>query len=77
MAAQDAVQAFGELGTSVDELKDYCTTESRDMARYSVSSAKRVEDLTDFKGTYLLIVFAACPYIRVVSPTCHWALTRR
>ncbi|KAI0744680.1 hypothetical protein C8Q76DRAFT_700708 [Earliella scabrosa] len=46
---RDAVEAFDELGTSVDELKDYCATEGRDMARYATQTTKRVEDLNEFK----------------------------
>ena len=36
----DAVEAIDELGTGVDELKDYCATEGRDMARYATHSSK-------------------------------------
>ncbi|EJF60090.1 hypothetical protein DICSQDRAFT_137672 [Dichomitus squalens LYAD-421 SS1] len=46
----DAVEAIDELGTSVDELKDYCATEGKDMARYATHSAKRLEDLAELKA---------------------------
>ncbi|KAI0651254.1 hypothetical protein C8Q79DRAFT_1059599 [Trametes meyenii] len=50
LTINDAVHAMDELGTSVEELSEYCATEGRDMARYAVHSTKRVEDLNEFKA---------------------------
>ena len=44
----DAVQAIDDLGTSVDELRDYCATECRDMARYATHS----NNLHDLRGAF-------------------------
>ena len=52
ISVRDAVQAMDELGFSVDELKDYCATECRDMARYATHS----NNLHDFRG-------ASCPLL--------------
>lgn len=59
---KDAVEAFDELGTSVDELKDYCATEGKDMTRYAEHGLKRVEDLNDFKGASHPFLHLACSY---------------
>ncbi|KAI8972618.1 hypothetical protein BD414DRAFT_500107 [Trametes punicea] len=50
LSVHDAVHAMDELGTSVEELSEYCTTEAKEMARYALHSAKRLEDLHDFKA---------------------------
>ncbi|KAI0668824.1 hypothetical protein C8Q78DRAFT_1155167 [Trametes maxima] len=50
LTMNDAVHAMDELGTSVEELSEYCATEGRDMARYAIHSSKRVEDLNEFKA---------------------------
>ncbi|RPD60727.1 hypothetical protein L227DRAFT_547024 [Lentinus tigrinus ALCF2SS1-6] len=47
---QDAVNAFGDMGTSVEELQDYCEVNGRDMARYAVHSSKRLEELNEFRA---------------------------
>ena len=69
IVAADAMEAFKELGTNMDELKDYCATESRDMARYAVHSSKRVEDLAEFKGAFSFTRLYASPHA-FFSPTC-------
>ncbi|KAI0632902.1 hypothetical protein C8Q77DRAFT_1120425 [Trametes polyzona] len=46
----DATHAMEELGTSVEELSEYCATEGREMARYAVQSSKRLEDLNELKA---------------------------
>ena len=74
---RDAVEAFDELGTSVDELKDYCATEGRDMARYATQTTKRVEDLNEFKGASNGTLALACSYLLASSPTHRWSHSRR
>ena len=34
----------------VAELSEYCTTEGKEMSRYAVRSARRLEDLNEFKS---------------------------
>ncbi|KAI0688510.1 hypothetical protein BC835DRAFT_1419102 [Cytidiella melzeri] len=48
--ARDAEHALRELGVDVAELSQYCATEGREMSRYAVHTARRVEDLNDFKA---------------------------
>ncbi|KAH9846579.1 hypothetical protein C2E23DRAFT_852238 [Lenzites betulinus] len=50
----DATHAMDELGTSVEELSEYCATEGKEMARYGVQSTKRIEDLNDLKAQLAL-----------------------
>jgi Wiskott-Aldrich syndrome protein len=50
MTVRDAMYALDELGVSMDELHEYCGTEGDELARYSGHSAKRQEDLCEFKG---------------------------
>jgi hypothetical protein len=49
MNARDAVAALEELGVSLHELSDYCATEGKELNRYALYSARRVEDITEFK----------------------------
>lgn len=46
---RDAIGALDELGVNLDELKDYCATEGKELNRYALISARRVEDLHEFK----------------------------
>ncbi|KAI0830195.1 hypothetical protein BC628DRAFT_1313812 [Trametes gibbosa] len=50
LTMNDATHAMDELGTSVEELSEYCATEGRELARYAVQSTKRMEDLGDLKA---------------------------
>ncbi|EIW56562.1 uncharacterized protein TRAVEDRAFT_30048 [Trametes versicolor FP-101664 SS1] len=50
LTINDATHAMDELGTSVEELSEYCATEGREMARYAVHSSKRLEDLNELKA---------------------------
>ncbi|OCH91353.1 hypothetical protein OBBRIDRAFT_753366 [Obba rivulosa] len=49
--ARDAAAALDELGVGVQELSDYCAVEGRDMARYAVHTASRIQDLNEFKAS--------------------------
>ena len=55
MTARDVVEAFGELGTRAEELKEHC----------AVHSAKRVEDLVDMRGVSLSILGPGSPCVHV------------
>ena len=45
----DAVAALEELGVSLLDLNEYCATEGKELNRYALYSARRVEDLLEFK----------------------------
>ena len=51
----DIVSSLEELGVSVDELKDYCEGEGREMTRYTSSTARRMEELAVLKGHNLCV----------------------
>lgn len=51
LTVHDAIGALNELGVGVDELSDYCATEGKELNRYALYSARRVEDLHEFKCT--------------------------
>src|SRR5258708_5777767 len=46
---RDAVAALEELGVSLHELNNYCSTEGKELNRYALYSARRVEDIIEFK----------------------------
>lgn len=50
LTARDAVCALEELGVGMEELSEYCVTEGREMSRYNTHTARRIEDLSEFKG---------------------------
>ncbi len=50
LTPMDALSALDELGVSLDELKEYGSTEGIELNRYAVKSLRRVEDLNEFRG---------------------------
>ncbi|KJA22090.1 hypothetical protein HYPSUDRAFT_202355 [Hypholoma sublateritium FD-334 SS-4] len=50
LTVRDAIGALSELGVDIDELSDYCATEGKELNRYALYSARRVEDLHEFKS---------------------------
>jgi histone H3/H4 len=46
---RDAISALDDLGVNLDELKDYCATEGKELNRYALISSRRLEDLCEFK----------------------------
>lgn len=50
LTALDAVNALDELGVGVEELSEYCALEGYELGRYALKSARRVEDLNEFRG---------------------------
>ncbi|KAG6372637.1 hypothetical protein JVT61DRAFT_7389 [Boletus reticuloceps] len=49
LTIHDFVACLDELGTNLDELSEYCGTEGVELSRYASSSAKRLDDLGDFR----------------------------
>ena len=49
MNMRDTAAALEELGVSLLDLNEYCATEGKELNRYALYSARRVEDLLDFK----------------------------
>jgi histone H3/H4 len=49
LTVHDAISALDDLGVSLDELSEYCSTEGKELNRYALYSARRVEDLHEFK----------------------------
>jgi histone H3/H4 len=56
ISARDALSSLEEMGISLDELSDYCMTEGRELARYAPHTARRMEDLHDFRGQYYFYI---------------------
>jgi histone H3/H4 len=50
LTARDAALALGELGVGVEELTEYCVMEGKEMSRYAIHTARRLEDLNEFRG---------------------------
>lgn len=50
LTSRDAIGALQELGISLEELSEYCASEGKELGRYAVYTARRVEDLNEFKG---------------------------
>ena len=67
LTARDVVEAFGELGTRAEELKENC----------AVHSAKRVEDLADMRGAFLSVTTVGVFLCTMASPTRPGPLSRR
>jgi len=51
LSACDIIACLDELGTNVDELTEYCSIEGVDLSRYAASSARRLDELAEFKST--------------------------
>jgi histone H3/H4 len=49
MTARDAFCALDELGVSMAELGEYCGSEGAELGRYAVNTARRMEELKDFR----------------------------
>ncbi|PPR02830.1 hypothetical protein CVT24_002227 [Panaeolus cyanescens] len=71
---RDAMGALDEMGVSLEDLSEYCVTEGRELNRYALYSARRLEDLNDFKSQLMdglrLDRDDAIPleYVRVPTP---------
>ncbi|KAF9451317.1 hypothetical protein P691DRAFT_699504 [Macrolepiota fuliginosa MF-IS2] len=50
LSVYDAVAALEEMGVGVEELSQYCSIEAKELNRYASHSARRIEDLNEFKA---------------------------
>lgn len=48
LTARDAIGALDELGLGLEELSEYCSLEGKELGRYAIHSARRVEDMNEF-----------------------------
>ncbi|KAG0707183.1 hypothetical protein DFH29DRAFT_897379 [Suillus ampliporus] len=46
----DVLSSLGDLGVSLEELDEYCVSEGKEIGRYASSSARRLDDLLEFRG---------------------------
>lgn len=60
VAPSDVVLSLEELGVSVDELKEYCEGEGREMSRYASRTARRMEELAVLKGRNICVKCVPC-----------------
>ena len=61
LSIRDVVEALSELGMDVAELKEYASIEGAELGRYAIKSARRMEDLNDFRGAFsLAYTFGPC-----------------
>lgn len=67
LTARDAACALDELGVGVEELSEYCATEGREMSRYAVHTARRIEDLNEFKGQSACAAASPVPMMSLSS----------
>lgn len=49
LTARDAFFALDELGVSITELEEYCTSEGTELGRYAINTARRMEELKDIR----------------------------
>jgi histone H3/H4 len=52
LTTSDAISALQEAGLSMEDLADYARSEGREMARYTVHTARRMEDMSEYKSWY-------------------------
>ncbi|KAG1849171.1 hypothetical protein DFJ58DRAFT_610184, partial [Suillus subalutaceus] len=45
----DVLSSLGDLGVNPDKLDAYCVSEWKDLGRYASSSARRLDDLLEFR----------------------------
>ena len=64
LSVHDLIACLDGLGTNLDELGEYCSTEGVELSRYASSSAKRLDDLADFRGMNCLV------YFTLINPFC-------
>ncbi|KAG6898019.1 hypothetical protein C0992_007015 [Termitomyces sp. T32_za158] len=50
VTVHDALGALGDIGVGIDELGEYVGTEGKELGRYALWSARRVEDLGELKA---------------------------
>jgi Wiskott-Aldrich syndrome protein len=77
LTARDAFCALDELGVSMEELDEYCTSEGIELGRYAVHSARRVEDLNELKGQSGRAVCTSRFHIHLYSTPGQWVEARQ
>lgn len=53
----DALEALEELGANVEDLSEYGSAEGKELNRYALHSARRQEELNEFRCMLSYIVF--------------------
>lgn len=46
----DVLSSLEDVGMNLEELDEYCVSEGKDLGRYASSSARRLDDLSEFRG---------------------------
>ncbi|KAG1736221.1 hypothetical protein EDB19DRAFT_1722347 [Suillus lakei] len=46
----DVLSSLEGIGVNLEELDEYCVSEGKDLGRYASSSARRLDDLSEFRG---------------------------
>ena len=62
LTARDAFFALDELGVSITELEEYCTSEGTELGRYAINTARRMEELKDIRCERSCCSYLATPY---------------
>lgn len=57
LTIHDAIEALDELGASLEDLNEYGSGEGKELNRYALHSARRQEELNEFRCMFLLCVF--------------------
>jgi histone H3/H4 len=76
LTARDAISALDELGVGLEELSEYCSSEGRELGRYAIHSARRVEDMNEFKGQFGCVLHLPAFCLIPSSSTCRWSKAR-
>lgn len=50
LSVHDVLACLDQLGTNFDELSEFCSTEGIELSKYSSSSARRVDDISEFRS---------------------------
>ncbi|KAG0699219.1 hypothetical protein DFH29DRAFT_983615 [Suillus ampliporus] len=48
----DVLSSLGDLGVSLEELDEYCVSKGKEIRMYASSSARRLDDLLEFRGSF-------------------------
>lgn len=59
----DAIEALEELGTSLEDLQEYGSGEGKELNRYALHSARRQEELNEFR---CMCLYVHLPFSRLI-----------
>lgn len=76
LTARDAIGALDELGLGLEELSEYCSLEGKELGRYAIHSARRVEDMNEFGGQLSCAVHPHNCCLMPSSSTRRWTKAR-